>query len=93
MRKHSRASRVDVELSRGPGYVFTVRDDGCGFDAQKAVVTSANHVGLRIMQERASRIGGTVACVAPATGRSRAPRSVRAREPTRPRDPRLSERR
>jgi two-component system nitrate/nitrite sensor histidine kinase NarX len=60
VRKHSRATRVDVELRRGPGYTFTVRDDGCGFDAQAAAQAAGDHVGLRIMQERAARIGGTL---------------------------------
>jgi two-component system nitrate/nitrite sensor histidine kinase NarX len=45
VRKHSRATRVDVELRRGPGYTFTVRDDGCGFDAQAAAQAAGDHVG------------------------------------------------
>jgi two-component system nitrate/nitrite sensor histidine kinase NarX len=60
VRKHSRAKRVDVVLTRGPGYTFTVRDDGCGFDAGAAEAAAGDHVGLKIMQERASRIGGAL---------------------------------
>ncbi len=33
VRKHAGATRVEVELTRGPDYAFTVRDDGRGFDA------------------------------------------------------------
>jgi two-component system nitrate/nitrite sensor histidine kinase NarX len=55
VRKHSRAQAVDIEMRRGPGHVFVVRDDGCGFDASRDA--SGDHVGLRIMRERAQRIG------------------------------------
>jgi two-component system nitrate/nitrite sensor histidine kinase NarX len=46
-------------MERAPHYRFRVVDDGCGFDP--ATVTSDMHVGLRIMRERAHRIGGTLA--------------------------------
>ena len=59
VRKHARATRVEVEVVRGPDYAFTVRDDGRGFDPAAADDDTA-HVGLRIMRERAARIGGTV---------------------------------
>ncbi|HMR70182.1 MAG TPA: histidine kinase, partial [Rubrivivax sp.] len=38
---------------------FEVRDDGRGFDAARA--PDETHVGLRIMRERAARIGAQVA--------------------------------
>lgn len=60
VRKHARATRVEVELTRGPDYAFTVRDDGRGFDPAQARDDAEAHVGLRIMRERAARIGGTV---------------------------------
>jgi two-component system nitrate/nitrite sensor histidine kinase NarX len=62
VRKHASASRVEVELARGADYAFTVRDDGCGFDPAGAPAgdDADAHVGLRIMRERAARIGGTV---------------------------------
>jgi len=60
VRKHAQATRVEVELKRGPDYAFTVRDDGSGFDPTRAQHDAAGHVGLRIMRERAARIGGTV---------------------------------
>jgi two-component system nitrate/nitrite sensor histidine kinase NarX len=43
-------------MQRGPTYRFRVRDDGKGFDP--AAVPGDLHVGLRIMRERARRIGG-----------------------------------
>ena len=60
VRKHAQATRVEVELKRGPDYAFTVRDDGSGFDPARTQGDAAGHVGLRIMRERAARIGGTV---------------------------------
>jgi two-component system nitrate/nitrite sensor histidine kinase NarX len=61
-RKHSGCSRVDVELERGPTYRLTVRDDGRGFDpAARDEASHDDHVGLRIMRERANRVGASVA--------------------------------
>ncbi len=59
VRKHAGAKRVEVDLARGPGYIFAVRDDGRGFEPGVAV-GGADHVGLRIMHERAARIGAEV---------------------------------
>lgn len=56
-RKHSGASRVTVELERGPVYLFRITDDGCGFEPGKH---RKGHVGLAIMRERAQRIGGNI---------------------------------
>jgi two-component system nitrate/nitrite sensor histidine kinase NarX len=67
VRKHSGARSVRVEMERGPCYRFRVTDDGQGFDPGK--LTSEMHVGLRIMRERAHRIGGTLAvCSRPGAG-------------------------
>jgi two-component system nitrate/nitrite sensor histidine kinase NarX len=57
-RKHAGAKAVRVEMQRGPRYRFRISDDGRGFDP--AQVTSDMHVGLRIMRERAHRIGGSL---------------------------------
>jgi two-component system nitrate/nitrite sensor histidine kinase NarX len=46
-------------MRRGPGHVFVVRDDGCGFDATRDNA-AGDHVGLSIMRERAQRIGATL---------------------------------
>jgi two-component system nitrate/nitrite sensor histidine kinase NarX len=59
VRKHAGAHAVWVEVQRGRDWHFEVRDDGRGFVADAA--PSETHVGLRIMRERAARIGARVA--------------------------------
>ncbi len=63
-RKHSGATSVEVDMQRGPVYRFRVRDNGRGFDPGD--VPSDLHVGLRIMRERAHRIGGKLEIVSTA---------------------------
>jgi two-component system, NarL family, nitrate/nitrite sensor histidine kinase NarX len=60
VRKHAQAKRVDVEVHRGPDHLFVVRDDGRGFDPTRSPADGDAHVGLRIMRERAEKIGATV---------------------------------
>ncbi|MDP4029568.1 MAG: type IV pili methyl-accepting chemotaxis transducer N-terminal domain-containing protein [Gallionella sp.] len=55
VRKHARASRVDVELVCGGECTLDISDNGKGFDA--AHDAGDTHVGLSIMRERAHRIG------------------------------------
>ena len=55
VRKHAHATSVGVRVRQAPDWTFEVRDDGCGFDA--ACPSGESHVGLRIMRERAARIG------------------------------------
>lgn len=60
IRKHAKAGevRVTVERSAG-GLIIEVRDNGAGFDlVNNPNVTSDRHVGLKIMKERAFRVGG-----------------------------------
>lgn len=59
VRKHAGADRVQLIVQRGPQWVFMVRDNGKGFDAQSQTVDDT-HVGLHIMRERAERIGAQV---------------------------------
>jgi two-component system nitrate/nitrite sensor histidine kinase NarX len=60
VRKHARANAVWVEIERGPQqWRLEVRDDGRGLDAVQAA-GDETHVGMRIMRERAERIGATV---------------------------------
>jgi len=58
VRKHAHATQVRLKVHRGPGWRFEVEDDGQGFDP--GVDAGEGHVGLRIMRERASRIGAEV---------------------------------
>jgi two-component system nitrate/nitrite sensor histidine kinase NarX len=55
VRKHAHATSVGVRVRQAPDWTFEVRDDGCGFDAARS--SGESHVGLRIMRERAARIG------------------------------------
>jgi two-component system, NarL family, nitrate/nitrite sensor histidine kinase NarX len=68
VRKHAGAHEVVLRVARTPHWRFEVQDDGIGFDAA-AVGPDTTHVGLRIMQERAQRIGALVRMIsAPGAG-------------------------
>jgi len=56
VRKHARASQVWLDVQQQPSWRFEVRDDGVGFFAENDELDET-HVGLRIMAERAQRIG------------------------------------
>jgi two-component system nitrate/nitrite sensor histidine kinase NarX len=58
VRKHARATGVKVLVQQSPEWRVDVIDDGCGFDA--AADPGASHVGLRIMRERAARVGAQI---------------------------------
>lgn len=60
IRKHAQASKVVVTVHRGMGQLSVeVLDDGLGFDTvNDPRVLSERHVGLKIMRERAHRVGG-----------------------------------
>ena len=60
VRKHAKARRVWLDVCQQPCWRFEIRDDGLGFGAA-AAGHDDNHVGLRIMRERAERIGGELA--------------------------------
>ena len=59
VRKHARASRVWLDVRQQPQWRFEIRDDGVGFEHEPGELDET-HVGLRIMQERAERIGATL---------------------------------
>jgi two-component system nitrate/nitrite sensor histidine kinase NarX len=59
VRKHARAGCVWLDVQQQPQWRFEVRDDGIGF-AHEPGSLSETHVGLRIMRERAERIGATL---------------------------------
>jgi PAS domain S-box-containing protein len=57
--KHAGAKRVWVEIGQAdevPYLALTVRDDGLGFDP---AATSGSGLGLRQMQQRVKKVGGT----------------------------------
>ncbi len=57
--KHAEAQAIEVELRyEEEGLALRVRDDGCGFDAERAIPLAIGHYGLTGMRERAERIGG-----------------------------------
>ncbi|MFM7025209.1 MAG: type IV pili methyl-accepting chemotaxis transducer N-terminal domain-containing protein [Limnohabitans sp.] len=59
VRKHAKASQVQVDVHRGPRWVFCVRDNGVGFNPDEHA-QDETHVGLQIMRERADRIGARI---------------------------------
>ncbi|HEY2927891.1 type IV pili methyl-accepting chemotaxis transducer N-terminal domain-containing protein [Piscinibacter sp.] len=59
VRKHAHATSVHVRVQQTPEWRFEVADDGCGFESN--ISPGDSHVGLRIMRERAQRIGAQVA--------------------------------
>ncbi len=58
VRKHARAGQIRLDVFKGPQWRFRVSDDGAGFEAGEAQDPSS--VGLKIMRERAARIGARV---------------------------------
>ena len=60
VRKHARANRVALAVYRDAVYRFSVTDDGRGFSVEATADTAESHIGLRIMRERAQRIGATI---------------------------------
>ncbi|NML85832.1 type IV pili methyl-accepting chemotaxis transducer N-terminal domain-containing protein [Polaromonas sp.] len=61
VRKHSGATKVDLEVFKGARWRFVVRDDGVGFDMSQS--HDQSHVGMKIMRERAGGIGAQVEIV------------------------------
>jgi two-component system NarL family sensor kinase len=70
--RHSRATRVDVALEVSGGQlVLSIRDDGVGFDAERASSAPANlasGIGLRSIRETAQELGGELAVKSGADG-------------------------
>ena len=62
VRKHAHATHVWLTIEQQPQWRFEVTDDGVGFSAGENR-DDEMHVGLRIMTERAEKIGGTLEVV------------------------------
>ncbi|MFO1465679.1 MAG: type IV pili methyl-accepting chemotaxis transducer N-terminal domain-containing protein [Steroidobacteraceae bacterium] len=60
VRKHAHASHVRIDVWKRPAWRIEVRDDGRGFDRAASAGDEENHVGLRIMRERAHRLGAAL---------------------------------
>ena len=59
VRKHARATQVWLDVQQQPHWRFEVRDDGAGFLPADGP-PDETHVGMRIMAERAKRIGASL---------------------------------
>ncbi len=60
VRKHSGATRVWLDVRQQPQWRFEVRDNGHGFTQTPDQQLDETHVGMRIMAERAERVGATL---------------------------------
>jgi signal transduction histidine kinase len=61
VRKHARASGVEVMLSMRDGrYLVQVRDNGIGFDVAEALRPRPGHLGLAALTERLEVAGGVL---------------------------------
>jgi signal transduction histidine kinase len=59
VRKHARASRVEVALAvSGDQFQLVIIDDGVGFDPEATVRGTGPRFGLATMRERAESVGG-----------------------------------
>ena len=57
VQKHSRASRVEIQLKGSPGEIsLTLSDDGIGFDLAKS---TSDGIGIQSMKERTRMLHGT----------------------------------
>ncbi len=64
--KHSRGSRMGVELKYGHALALHVKDDGVGIDPTIGDHGTEGHFGLQGMHERVARIGGKLTVVSSA---------------------------
>lgn len=61
VRKHARAQHIWITFKIDNSHaLIAIEDDGCGFDASQTSPEKGRHFGLRIMQERAEEVGGSV---------------------------------
>jgi signal transduction histidine kinase len=61
VRKHARATGVDIRISASDGHAETIiQDDGIGFDPTLVESDLGQKYGLRLMRERAREVGGAV---------------------------------
>lgn len=63
VRKHAKATQVQVVIDKQDQWVLRLHDDGVGFDPEH-LGSGPDHIGLHIMRERAARIGATLQVLA-----------------------------
>ena len=68
IRKHAKAKTVTIVLNNAQDFELSVQDDGCGFECSASSVEPEQHVGLTIMQERATRLGAELTVSSDASG-------------------------
>lgn len=61
VRKHAQAASVSIEVRNGRDFEMHIRDDGAGFDPAEVAGRGEKHLGLHIMQERATRLNASLA--------------------------------
>lgn len=67
--RHGKASRIFVAgACEGDRLLFSVRDDGCGFDPSSAPGIDNGHFGLQGIRERIEAFDGALAIVCPPRG-------------------------
>jgi signal transduction histidine kinase len=64
---HSRANRLNVELSYAQDLILRVKDNGVGIDPQVLDKGREGHFGLQGMRERTARIGGKLTLISSAS--------------------------
>lgn len=57
IRKHAHAQHVHITVENADDFKLSVTDDGCGFNVSESQARKETHVGLKIMHERAARLG------------------------------------
>ena len=77
VRKHSKATQVQVDIRNADDFELLVSDNGIGIDENILKARSKRHVGLNIMRERASRIGAIVSVESAEAGPYRSGTTVR----------------
>lgn len=71
IRKHANAHQVKIILDDHDDFNLTVSDDGQGFDTKSSNANEEQHVGLKIMRERALRLQAILSVASePASGTS-----------------------
>lgn len=60
IRKHAQSSHVKVTMQNQEDFVMTIEDNGCGFSTEIIEQKKSRHVGMSIMQERATQIHGQI---------------------------------